>query len=97
MCQTYLYKNMMNKRYVSFYQCWTRWEITCFNNKALWIFNLTLVTKILITIFIKRNCFFKLLVGKYINIIKTTFDFNLYQFFKQQEYTKTWKQGMASP
>ena len=28
-------------------------------------------------------------------MIKTTFDFNLYQFFKQQEYTKTWKQGMA--
>ena len=33
-------------------------------------------------------------VGDYINIVKTTFDFNfdLYQAFKQHGYTKTWKQ-----
>ena len=35
------------------------------------------------------------MVGDYNNIIKTTFDLNLdlYQAFKQNEYTKTWKQG----
>ena len=66
MCQTYLYKNMMNKRYVSFYQCWTGWEMTSFNNKALWIFNLTLVTKIFITILIESNSFFKLFIVEWL-------------------------------
>ena len=36
-------------------------------------------------------------VGDNINIMKTTFDlkFNFYQAFKQQGYTKMWKQGEA--
>ena len=36
-------------------------------------------------------------VGDFIYIMKTTFDFNLdlYQAFKQHEYTKTWKQREA--
>ena len=36
-------------------------------------------------------------VGDYINIMKTTFDFNfdLYQALKQQGCTKTWKQREA--
>ena len=36
-------------------------------------------------------------VGDYINIMKTTFDFNfdLYQAFKQHGCTKTWKQREA--
>jgi len=36
-------------------------------------------------------------VGDYINIMKTTFDFNFdsYQAFKQHGYTKTWKQREA--
>ena len=36
-------------------------------------------------------------VGDFINIIKTTFDFNfdLYSAFKQLGYTKTWKQREA--
>ena len=36
-------------------------------------------------------------VGDFINIIKTTFDFNfdLYSAFKQLGYTKTWKQKEA--
>ena len=38
-----------------------------------------------------------MVVGDYINIIKTTFDLNLdlYQAFKQHGYTKTWKQREA--
>ena len=37
------------------------------------------------------------MVGDFINIIKTTFDFNfdLYSAFKQHGYTKTWKQREA--
>ena len=37
------------------------------------------------------------MVGDYRNIMKTTFDLNfeLYQAFKQHEYTKTWKQRKA--
>ena len=36
-------------------------------------------------------------VGDFMNILKTTFDFNfdLYQAFKQHGYTKTWKQREA--
>ena len=36
-------------------------------------------------------------LSDYINIIKTTFsfDFNLYQVFKEHGYTKTWKQREA--
>ena len=45
-------------------------------------------------IFLKIIC---TVVGDYINIIKTTFylNFDLYQAFKQQGYTKTWEQKEA--
>ena len=35
-----------------------------------------------------------MVVGDYINTMKATlyFNFDLYQAFKQHEYTKTWKQ-----
>ena len=38
-----------------------------------------------------------MVAGNFINIMKTTFDFNFnfYQAFKQQGYTKTWKQKEA--
>ena len=37
------------------------------------------------------------MVGDFINIMKTTFDFNFdfYHAFKQHGYTKTWKQKEA--
>ena len=35
------------------------------------------------------------MVGDYINTMKTTFDLDLYQAFKQLGYTKTWKQREA--
>ena len=40
---------------------------------------------------------FHTVVGDYINIMKTTFDFNydLCQAFNQHGYTKTWKQREA--
>ena len=39
-----------------------------------------------------------MVVGDFINTMKTTFDFNfdLYQAFKQHGYTKTWKQRKAA-
>ena len=36
-----------------------------------------------------------MVVGDHINIMKTTFYFNLDKAFKQSEYTKTWKQREA--
>ena len=48
-------------------------------------------------IIMENNIIKYTVVGDYINIIKTTFDFkfDLYQALKQHGHTKTWKQREA--